>query len=107
MQLLRVESKCPRQDLCYIKNVVPYFSPRNFVFVRMLSVSIYNRRDSGHNVKLQTERLLSVVLHEISARNVSMVHLICHLRKEDSFLKIFQKAPYITKLFIFLGRMPQ
>jgi len=52
-------------------------------------------------MKLQTERLIYFVRHEISARNVSMAQIICQLRKENSFLNIFQKAPYITKLFIF------
>jgi len=58
-------------------------------------------------MKLQTESLLSVVRHEISARVVSMEQLIFHLRKENSFLNIFQKAPYLTKLYIFLDPKPQ
>jgi len=73
----------------------------------MRSICIYNRRDSGHNVKLQAERLLPVVSHGISARNLSMAQLICRLRKEISLLNIFRKAAYINKLFIFLGLMTQ
>jgi len=79
----------------------------NLIFICVRSVRIYNRRDIVHNVKLQNESLLSVVRHECSARAVSMAQLIFHLRKENPFISIFQKAPYITKLYIFLGLIPR
>ena len=103
LSLQRVESlhKCRRQDLYYIKHVLPYFIPSNLIFVCMRSVCMYNKRSIVHNMKLQNENLLSIVSHECSALTVSMVQFICHLRKENSFLNIFQKAPYITKLYIF------